>query len=75
VTEEKSMNKIKEIWGVVKSTILNAWDEFHAELGLILGTLQVAIYLFSGEGVIVLLGGLVLVLMTWNKVWNKYLDN
>jgi len=75
VTEEKSMNKIKEIWGVVKSTILNAWDEFHAELGLILGTLQVTIYLFSGEGVIVLLGGLVLVLMTWNKVWNKYLDN
>lgn len=69
------MNTIKEIWGVVKSTVLNAWNEFHGELGLLLGTLQVAIYLFSGEGVIVLLGGLVLILMTINSVWNKYLNN
>ena len=69
------MNKIKEIWGVVKSTVLNAWDEFHGELGLLLGTLQVAMYLFSGEGVIVLLGGLVLILMTINSVRNKYLNN
>ena len=69
------MNKIKEIWGVVKSTVLNAWNEFHGELGLLLGTLQVAMYLFSGEGVIVLLGGLVLILMTINSVRNKYLNN
>ena len=69
------MDKVKEIWGVVKSTVLNAWDEFHGELGLLLGTLQVGMYLFSGEGVIVLLGGLVLILMTTDKVWNKYLNN
>lgn len=66
------MDKVKEIWGVVKSTVLNAWDEFSNELGFLLGTIQVAGWLIFSENIIVLIGGIVLVLMTVSPVWNKY---
>jgi hypothetical protein len=66
------MDKVKEIWGVVKSTVLNAWDEFSNELGFLLGTIQVSGWLIFSENFIVLLGGIVLVLMTASPVWNKY---
>jgi len=66
------MDKLKEIWGVVKSTVLNAWDEFNNELGFLLGTIQVAGWLTFDTNVITLLGGIVLILMTVGSVWNKY---
>lgn len=66
------MDKLKEIWGVVKSTTLNVWDEFKNEFGFLIGTIQVAGVLTIGGNVFTLIGGVLLILMTVMPVWNKY---
>jgi len=69
------MDKVKELINNVKAMlvdpIVDLWDEYKNEVGLVIGTISVVVGIFQGASLLIV-SGAVLVAMTVYDIYEKY---
>jgi|TARA_B110000908_G_C10258351_1_gene457245 hypothetical protein len=61
------MNKVKEL----VNNIVDLWDEYKNEVGLVVGTISLVVGIFQGASLLIA-SGAVLVAMTGYDIYEKY---
>ena len=61
------MNKVKEL----VNNIVDLWDEYKNEVGLVVGTISLVVGIFQGASLLIA-SGAVLVAMTVYDIYEKY---
>jgi|TARA_B110000977_G_C11086254_1_gene494829 hypothetical protein len=61
------MNKVKEL----VNNIVDLWDEYKNEVGLVVGTISLVVGIFQGASLLIV-SGAVLVAMTGYDIYEKY---
>jgi|TARA_B100001093_G_scaffold520063_1_gene612408 hypothetical protein len=69
------MDKVTEIInnlrGILVDPIVDLWEEYKGEVGLVIGTLSLVVGIFQGASLLIV-SGLVLVAMTCVDIYDKY---